>query len=312
MKALIIDQFHKDLHLKLEDQGLILDDFAYLGRKDLLELPNQYQILIVRSKTKINPGFLKHFDKIKCVARGGAGMDGIDTEYCIEKGITLINAPEGNRDAVAEQTIAMTLAWFSNIVSANNEFYNGIWKREQNRGLEIKGKTIGIVGFGNTGKEVARRWASFGAEIITYDIDPSAYDIGLAKPVQLEYLLKASDVVSIHVPLLKQNVHMVNHGFLNHLNSSSLLVNMSRGEIIDTKELLLSIAENRLAGACLDVIEGEQKGAFPKLSQECMDLLEKCKKKVIVTPHVAGWTNESYQRISQVLANKITSFIQSN
>lgn len=312
MRVLVIDDFHDSLKHFLEGIDAEVSWCADLDRNGLFRLKDNYDILIIRSKTKVDTQFLSHFKSIKCIARGGAGMDGIDVELCEEMGITLINAPEGNRDAVAEQTVAMVLAWYTKLIAANNAVYSEEWQREKYRGLEIKEKTIGIIGFGNTGKEVARRWKGFGARVICYDINPKQYNESLAEPVELSYLQKESDIISIHIPLLKSNYHLVNSSFISQLNSSTLLVNMSRGSIINTLDLLKAIAQNRLAGACLDVLEGERKGAFPVISQECKNLLEQCKEKVILTPHIGGWTQESFRKISEVLSDKIGNFIEAS
>lgn len=307
-KILIIDEFAESLILGVEALGVNVDYMPLIEQTDILQLPNEYLGLVVRSKTKVDTELLNHFSQLRFVARGGAGMDGIDEGYCNEKKIALFNAPEGNRDAVAEQTVAVVLAWYTKLIFSHNEVMNGVWDRDGNRGLEIKNKTIGIIGFGNTGREVAKRWSSFGCTILCYDINKSQYDDTLAKPSSLKKLLQVSDVVSIHIPLLKSNHHFVNSHFISQLKSSSLLVNMSRGEILDTPEVLKSLSKSQFAGLCLDVIEGEQKEGFPKLDVQSKMLLPALKDRIIITPHIAGWTHESYQKIADVILQKITNY----
>lgn len=312
MKVLVIDHFHELLYSSLRTMNLDVHLHADQSSSEILSLKNEYEILVVRSKMRIDEAFLNQFNKVRCIARGGAGMDGIDVEECERRGIHLINAPEGNRDAVAEHTLAMVLAWHTQLVAADNDVKQGNWQREKYRGFELKGKTIGILGFGNTGKEVSRRFQGFGVHIITHDIDSSQYDESLAHAVSSEELKKEADVLCIHIPLLKQNYHLVNSNFISQLKSSTLLVNMSRGEVINTKELLLAIAENRIAGACLDVLENEQKGSFPLLSDECHNLLQVCKEKVIMSPHIGGWTDASFNKIASVIVAKLEDYIQNN
>ncbi len=310
MSLLIIDDFHESLLTGLNKLNITYDYLPSIAPEEVMQLNNAYQGLLLRSKLKIDAPFIAHFNKIKLIARGGAGLDGINEAACLEKGIHLINAPEGNRDAVAEQTVGMILAWHHKIVWAHQSVQKGEWLREDHRGLEIKNKTIGILGFGNTGKEVAKRFASFGCNIICHDIDETQYDESLAKAVSLEELQESSDIITIHIPLLKRNHHLVNSHFISKIKSSSLLVNMSRGSILDTPNVLALLAQNEFAGLCTDVIEGEQKDGFPKLDMQSKTRLPELRDRIIMTPHIGGWTHESYQRIAEVILQKITPYLE--
>jgi len=310
MHLLIIDDFHPTLLQGLDELKITYDYKPDITIEQVFELENVYQGLLVRSKMKIEEAFLNHFNQLKLIGRGGAGMDGIAEDICVKRNIKLLNAPEGNRDAVAEQTVGVILAWYSKIIIANESVQKGNWLREAHRGLEIKNKTIGIIGFGNTGKEVARRFTSFGCQIICYDINESQYDESLAKPVTLEELQQKADVISIHIPLLKRNHHLVNSHFISKIKSSSLLVNMSRGPILETPKVLALLAQNKFAGLCLDVIEGEQKNGFPILDIQSKDLLHELRDQIIMTPHIGGWTHESYQKIAEVILQKMTTYLE--
>lgn len=310
MRVLIIDDFHESLLNGLDALNIAHDYLPDINSQEVMQLQNQYHGLLLRSKMKVNATFLDHFDQIEFIARGGSGLDGIDQEVCENRGIHLLNAPEGNRDAVAEQTVGMILACNHKIIVAHREVQNENWLREQYRGIELKNKTVGIIGFGNTGKEVAKRLASFECEIICHDIVEEQYDVSLARPVSLEELQTSSDIITIHIPLLKRNHHLVNSHFISKIKSSSLLVNMSRGPIIDTPNVLALLAQNKFAGLCLDVIEGEQKEGFPILDIQSKTLLSELRDRIILTPHIGGWTHESYQRIAEVILQKIKGYLE--
>jgi len=306
MKVLVIDDFHTDLIHGLEKLGWEVHYLPAITLQEMMNLPNEYVGLIVRSKITIDETLLKHFSSLKFIARGGAGMDGIDTSYCQQNNIALINAPEGNRDAVAEHTLAFILSFQTKLITANNAVFNGIWDREAFRGTELKSKTVGIIGYGNTGSEVSKRLKAFGCNIIAYDTEPEKITDNWVRYVVLEELLRESDIITLHVPFTNLTHHMVNSHFISQIKSSSLLVNMSRGEILDTFDVLQMLAKNSFAGLCLDVIEGERKDSFPLLNAATKDLVMQLKDKLFITPHVGGWTTESYQKIANVLLNKIT------
>lgn len=305
MKILVIDDFHADLVKGLEQQGCVVNYQPNSTRNEIMNLPNEYEGIIVRSKIKIDQNLLQHFSILKFVARGGAGMDGIDTAYCKDKDIELVNAPEGNRDAVAEHTLAFILAFQTNLIEANNAVFSGIWDRERYRGTELKEKTVGIIGYGNTGREVSKRLNAFGCKIIANDLMPDKISDSWVNSVSFEELLKESDIITLHVPFTNLTHHMVNSHFISQIKSSSLLLNMSRGEILDTFDVLKLLSKNKFAGLCIDVIEGENAIGFPVISSEIKSLMQQLKHKLLITPHVGGWTTESYQKIAAVLLNKI-------
>ncbi len=307
-KALIIDDFDLLLINGLKQAGIKVDYHPNIKLQELFELSNQYQILVVRSKTYIDKLFLDKFTKIKLVARGGAGLDGIDIDLCAQRGIKVINAPEGNRNAVAEHTIAMMLAWQTKLLKADAEVKQGQWNREANRGSEIKYQTIGIIGFGNCGKEVAKKLKSFGCKILANDIDKKKVQSSLAKYVSLAELCKKADIITLHIPFTKQNKYLVNSEFLFQLKPSSLLLNMSRGEILNTHQALTALKNGVFDCLGLDVIDGEQKNGFPLLGHETLLLFKSLQNRIMITPHVAGWTKESYTKISKVLLKKIIGY----
>lgn len=307
MKILIIDDFHTDLIGGLENERFVVHYKPNITQKEILELPDDYNGLIVRSKIKIDQSLLNHFSTLKFIARGGAGMDGIDIDYCGKNNILLINAPEGNREAVAEHTLAFILAFQTKLIEANKAVFNGIWDRERYRGTELKEKTVGVIGYGNTGREVSKRLNAFGCKVIANDILPEKIVDSWVKAVSLEVLLTESDIITLHVPFTNSTHHLVNSHFISQIKSSSLLLNMSRGEILDTYNVLQMLSEKKFAGLCLDVIEGENSLSFPDMNEETKSLIFQLKDRLLITPHVGGWTTESYQKIAQVLLNKIVN-----
>ena len=229
-------------------------------------------------------------------------MDNVDEEYAQTKGIICINAPEGNRDAVAEHVIGMLLSLLNNFRKADNEVRNGIWNREGNRGWEIKGRTLAIIGYGNTGQMLARKLSGFEVKVIAYDKYKTGFSDQYAEEVSMEQVVKHADILSFHIPLTFETRQLFNEEYLFHFKKPIFLLNASRGEVVNTRAVLNGIREGKIMGAGLDVLEVEK---FPALSEQewFKELTEN--QKVILSPHVAGWTHESYRRISEVLAKKL-------
>jgi D-3-phosphoglycerate dehydrogenase len=265
--------------------------------------------MLVRSKFFVDEDLIAGAKNLKLIARAGAGMDNIDEIYCQENNITLINAPEGNRDAVAEHVIGMLLNLMRNISKSNAEIKNGIWLREENRGIEIGGKTIGIIGYGNTGKAFAKKLSGFGVQVIAYDKYLTNYSDQFAQGVSLNELQNRADIISIHVPLTVETKYLIDAAFLSNLKTGVVILNASRGPVLQTAALIQYINNGKVAYAALDVLENEKIDQLNAAEQATFDLL--CKEsKVLLTSHIAGWTEASYYKIASVLAQKTIQFFQ--
>lgn len=269
---------------------------------EALEVLGGYAGLVMRSKFKLDRQYIDAGENLRFVCRAGAGMDNIDEEYAIQKGIELINAPEGNADAVGEHAIGMLLSLMNNLNKADAQVRSGVWDREGNRGYELKGKTVGIIGYGFMGKSFARKLSGFGVNVIAYDKYKTGFSDEYAREVSMEEIVKQSDVLSLHIPLTAETLGMVNEEYLFHFKKQIFLINTSRGKAVQTTAVMNAIAQGRVLGAGLDVLEIEK---FPALGeQQWFDQLRQSGK-VILTPHVAGWTFESYRKISEVMAEKL-------
>jgi D-3-phosphoglycerate dehydrogenase len=306
-KVIFIDSVHPILFERLEKAGYICDWKNKLNREEILKILPEYSGAVIRSKFKFNEEVFEQTKKLKWIARSGAGMENIDREIANKKGVVCYNSPEGNRDAVAEHCLAMILSLFNNLKQSDLEVRNGEWNREKNRGLELKGKTIGLLGYGFMGEALAKRLQGFGVNVIAYDKYKKDFGSKLVKEVSLDQLYKETDVLSIHLPLTEETQFMVNEKFLSQFIKPIYLINTARGKNLKTRDLVRVIESGKVIGACLDVLEYETT-SFEKLKAE--DLPEAFKyisnsDKVILTPHVAGWTIESYFKLSDVLADKI-------
>jgi D-3-phosphoglycerate dehydrogenase len=275
-----------------------------------VELINQlknYDVLVVRSKFFIDKEIIDTLPKNFVIARAGAGMDNIDEEYCLQKNIRLINAPEGNRDAVAEHVIGMLISKYRNILKSHKEITQKQWLREENRGYELKGKTIGIIGFGNTGSMLAKKLSGFEMNIIVYDKYLSEINDRNVRQVSIKEISSQADIISLHVPLTSETRHMINAEFLNSLEKKPFIINASRGKVIKTSDLLEALKNGKVMAAALDVLENERLDTLNSDESQSFNQLI-ANEKVLLTSHIAGWTFESYQRISEVLAQKLLQF----
>lgn len=288
----------------LESIGYQADYRPDIQRDELLEIIGRYEGIIVRSKTNIDEALIAKASHLKFVARAGAGIDQVDVEALQKRNIHLLNAPEGNRDALAEHTMGMLLSLLNKIHWADQEVRQNIWDREGNRGVELMGKTVSLIGYGNMGQAFARRLSGFGVQVLAYDKYRQNYGDAYAQEAAMEQIFAQTDILSFHIPLTPETQYMADVSYLNRFQKNIYLINTARGEIIKLEVLAEMLENNKLRGAILDVLENEklntlnvlQKTSFHKIVQS---------KKVILTPHVAGWTYESYEKINQVLVSKI-------
>lgn len=302
MKILIIDDLHPAFKEKAMALGFDVDDQPLITRAQTLEIVKDYVGIAVRTKFKIDAELFDQAPNLKFVARAGAGLDNIDEAAAKAKNIQLINAPEGNCDAVGEHAVGLLMALMNNFRKADTEIRNGIWDREGNRGYELKGKTVGLIGYGFMGKKMARKLAGFEVNVIAYDKYKTGFSDAYAREVSMEEIVKHSDVLSLHIPLTNETRQMVNDEYLFHFKKPIFFINTARGEIVNTKAVLNAINTSKILGAGLDVLEIEK---FPALAEQAFYQELKTNEKVILTPHVAGWTFDSYRKISEVLAEKL-------
>lgn len=306
MKILHIDSNHELLIQQLNHSGFTNHE-DYTSSKEAIQAKiHQYDGFIIRSRFTIDKSFLDAATQLKFIGRVGAGLENIDCDYAQSKGITLIAAPEGNRNAVGEHSLGMLLALFNKLNKANAEVKKGIWLREDNRGVELDGKTVGLIGYGNMGKAFAKKLRGFDCEVICYDIKQNVGDAN-AKQVSLTQFQEQVDVLSLHTPQTPLTIHMVNTAFINQFKKPFWLINTARGKSVVTKDLVQALKTGQILGAGLDVLEYE-KASFEtlfssKLPQAFQYLI--ASDNVLLTPHVGGWTIESKEKLAQTIVDKI-------
>jgi len=301
-KILIVDDLHSSFKERAEKMGYQCDEEPFFTKEQTLAVIANYDGLVIRTKFRVDQPFIDAAIKLTFIARAGAGMDNIDEGYAQSKKIVCIHAPEGNRDAVAEHAIGMLLSLMNNLRRADHDVRHGIWNREGNRGWELQGKTVAIIGYGNTGQSFARKLSGFDVDVIAYDKYQTGFSSAYAKEVSMEQVVKHADILSFHIPLTRETRQLVNDEYLFHFKKPIFLLNTARGEIVNTQSILKAIKGGKIVGAGLDVLEVE---GFPALSK--MDWYEDLaqSERVLLSPHVAGWTFESYRKISEVLAEKL-------
>lgn len=301
-RILIVDDLHPAFKSRAEQLGYEVDDLPKITRAETLAVISGYDGIAVRTKFRIDKELMDAAPGLKFVARAGAGLDNIDEAYAKERGISLINAPEGNRDAVGEHAIGMLLSMINNQRKSDIEIRNGIWDREGNRGWELKGKTVGIIGYGFMGSSLARKLAGFEVKVIAYDKYKTGFSDAYVQECSMEEIVKHSDVLSLHIPLTSETRQMVDEEYLFHFKKNIFFINTARGEIVNTKAVLDAIKSGKIMGAGLDVLEAEK---FPNLAEQSWYTELKESSKVLLSPHVGGWTFDSYRKISEVLADKL-------
>jgi D-3-phosphoglycerate dehydrogenase / 2-oxoglutarate reductase len=305
MHVLIIDLMHPSIITLLEQEGYIVDYKPDISRTEILESIGKYTGLIIRSKTPIDRPLLEHAGKLKFVARAGAGLDNIDVDYLEAHHIALYHAPEGNRDAVAEHAVGMLLTLFNKFLQSDMQVRKGIWDREANRGEEIAGKTVGIMGYGNMGKAFAKRLRGFDVRMLAYDKYQSGFGDDYVREATFQEIQENVDILSIHVPLTDETRNFFTIDVLEQFSKPFYLINTSRGEVISFDTLNEALSRNLIKGACLDVLENERLHALSPGQQLSFRRLAE-RPNVLFSPHVAGWTIESYEKINQVLVAKIS------
>ena len=303
-KILITETIHECIIPILENIGYEVHYKPKIDRQGILDTLEDYIGIIIRSKTPANKELIQAGKNLKFLARSGAGMDQVDLEYAESRNISLLNAPEGNRDAVAEHTLGLLLNLINKMRNADLQVRKKIWDREGNRGVELMHRTFGIIGFGNMGKAVSRRLSGFGCKIIAYDKYKKGFANDFVEEVELEELFERADIVSFHVPLTPETKFYVNDEFIESFKKNIILLNTARGEIMTLKSLVKYLKSGKISAAGLDVLENEK---MAKLTEEQNELMAELfdMENVLLTPHVGGWTVESYIKISETLGKKI-------
>jgi D-3-phosphoglycerate dehydrogenase len=307
LRCLIVDVLHESIGPMLKGINVDYDYRPDITREEIKEVINNYDGLIIRSKTRVDEDLIND-SKLKFVGRPGAGIDNLDQAFLAKKGIEILNAPQGNRDAVGEHTIGLLLNLLHNLTRGHNQVIAGKWDREGNRGFELGSLTVGIYGYGNTGSAFARKLAGFGCRVIAYDKYLDKPDDNYAELVDLDTIYNESHVLSLHLPLTDETYHLANTDFFNRFVHQLIFLNTSRGEIAPLNDLMQAIKINKIKLAGLDVLECEKLDKMNEQQSVAFNWLKESKK-VMFTPHVAGWTNESYQRLNAVLVEKIEAFL---
>ena len=311
-KILCIDSNHDVLHETLIEAGFQCDLFWNKSKEELIQLIPNYDGIVIRSKFKITKEIINTAPNLKCIGRVGAGLENIDINYAQSKGITCVSAPEGNRDAVGEHALGMLLMLLNNLKRGDNEVRHGIWKRAENRGHEISGKTIAIIGFGNMGSAFAKRLHGFDCKILAHDTIKTNFGNEFVTESTLEKIYQEADIVSIHLPLNSETNYYMNDGFISSFKKNIYVINTARGKCLNTADLVKHIQSGKVLGACLDVLEYESTSfenidvtALPEPMQYLLQ-----SEQVILTPHIAGWTHESNYKMSKIIAEKMIAMLK--
>ena len=307
MKIVLLDSVHPILSERLTKHGFKCVDAHKLSRDTCLQEVGDAHGIVIRSRYTMDEEFLQFAPQLKWIARSGAGMENIDILYCRRRGIKLYNSPEGNRNAVGEHALGMLLSLMNKLHTADYQVKNGKWDREGNRGIELDGKTVGIIGFGNNGSAFAKKLRGFDVKLMAYDKYKKNFGDHFVMECTLHAVLKNADVISLHLPQNKETMWMINDQFFQRLQKPIWFLNLSRGKIVETAALVRALKEGKVLGAGLDVLEYEKSSFEQFFNQELPEDFKYLltANNVILSPHVGGWTQESYFKLSNVLADKI-------
>lgn len=303
-KALITADIHPYLREQLEASGFSVDVIPEIDRTHLLEIIPAYSILIITTYTQVDMEVVDKATQLQLIGRVGSGMENVDVAYCTSKNIICVNSPEGNGNAVGEHCLAMLLSLLNNIPQANQELRQQIFRREENRGKELDGMTVGIIGYGHTGKAFARKLRGFEVEILVFDPYVTVVD-SWVKQVSLTDIQQRAEVISFHVPYNRETHHYAGTAFLEQCRMTPVIINTSRGAVADTVALMEMLEQGKIAGVCIDVFEDEpltkNKVHVPEVYQRLL-----AHPRVVATPHIAGWTIASKYKLVKILMDKIS------
>jgi D-3-phosphoglycerate dehydrogenase len=314
MRILLADSNHPVLFETLEAAGLQCDHFWDKSAAELIKILPSYDGLVIRSKFKINKEIIDACPNLKCIGRVGAGMENIDTAYALSKGIIPVCVPEGNKDAVGEHTLGMLLMLLNNLKKADEEVRKGIWVRAENRGYEIKGKTIALIGYGNMGEAFAEKLSGFGCSILAYDKYKTGFSKAHVKEASMNEIFEHCDILSLHLPYTAETNNYFNSAFLKQFKKPIYVINTARGKCLNTEDLVNGLQSGKVKGACLDVLEFESVSFENIATKEMPEALKHliASDKVVLSPHIAGWTHESNYKMSLGIAQKMISVLLGN
>lgn len=306
-RVLVTDECHNLLVEGLERVGFACDYLPNISQAETLHKIVDYQGLIINSKIRVNRALLDEAEQLVFVGRLGSGMEIVDLEYAAELGVAVFSSPEGNCNAVAEHALGMLLTLKNNLLRADREVRQELWRRELNRGLELGGRTIGIIGFGHTGRQFAKKLAGMEMTVLACDKYKTDYaaDMPWVQETDVETIQRYADIISLHLPLSEETRHFVDAAFIEKCKSGFVLVNTSRGACVKTEDLVPALESGRVSGACLDVFENEKPPTYSLVERYWFERLHALEN-VVLTPHIAGWTHESKRRLAEVLLEKIT------
>ncbi len=304
---LIVDDIHEIMLEKFAQAGIAYDYRPDIDRAETEKIIANYSGMVIRSKFQVDKPLFDFASNLRFIARAGAGMDNIDDEIAIQKQVTLIPANEGNRDAVGEHMIGMLLSLMNNLNRSDQQVRAGQWLREANRGYELKGRTVGLIGYGHNGMAMAKKLSGFDVKVLAYDKYRANYTDEYAEEASMENIYEQADIISFHIPLTAETKGMIDDAYLSKFNKPIFFLLGARGEIVQVPAVLNGLDKGRILGAAFDVLPVEK---FPKLGEQTWypDLISR--DNVILSPHVAGWTFESYYKLSKVAADKIIAFLK--
>lgn len=307
-KVLITDDCHPLLREQLALKGFICDFLPEITHEQAADVISDYTGLVINSKIRVNKDFLSRASRLRFVLRLGSGMEIVDRPAAAQQGIVVLSSPEGNRNAVAEQALGMLLALSNHLCRADAQVRQKIWQREANRGWEVWGKTIGIIGFGHTGSHFASKLSGMGMPVLAYDKYLTSGYAATMPWVQevksMAEICQKANIVSLHLPLTTETRHLVNRDFLEACRPGVVIINTSRGACVNTKDLVEAIDSQKVKGACLDVFENEKPSTFTAEEEQWYGRLYGMEQ-VVVSPHIAGWTHESKYKMAAVLLEKL-------
>jgi len=314
-KVLLIDTMHPLFSELLIKEGFLIVDGTQFSKEEVLSVLDQFQGVALRSRILFDQACINAAKNLKFIARAGAGMESIDVDCAEKNNVCCINSPEGNRDALAEHAMGMILSLLNRLHIADKQVRNGNWIREGNRGYELGGKTIGILGYGNMGQAFAKRLKGFDVQVLAYDKYKTNYTDEFAIEASMERVFTETDILSLHLPLTDETNYLIDNEFFNAFHKPIYLINTARGKIVDTSAVVQNLQSGKVLGAALDVLEFEKYSFENLLSNQekipiSLSYLLKSEQ-VILSPHIAGWTHESNEKIARVLVDKILKFYQS-